>query len=155
MAGSLPFLLVVLTASAALALAGCQENPVSPTSPNETGEGSHSESGTEPSSGSSGEPGESGTQYGLADTAKETRAGVDLTIRYDATSRGFVGTVQNTTTQTAQLVRVEIHLSNGVELGPTPPADLAAGTSRPVTLSAAGQQFNRWSVHIELGQGEQ
>ena len=64
------------------------------------------------------------------------------------TSRGrprlkmrFSGTVRNTTSQTVRDVRVEIHLSNGVELGPTPRVDLSAGETRPVELDARDQAW--------------
>ncbi len=76
------------------------------------------------------------------------------------TSRGrprlkmrFSGTVRNTTSQTVRDVRVEIHLSNGVELGPTPRVDLSAGETRPVELDARDQTFDWWAVHVELGSG--
>ena len=51
---------------------------------------------TEPSEGG-GEPGESGTRYNLNDTARESRAGVDLVMSYDTASETFRGTVTNTT----------------------------------------------------------
>ena len=57
------------------------------------------------------------------------------------------------TTATVTQVRVEIDLSNGVELRPTPRVDLAAGQSMPVELDASGQTFTSWSVHVELGSG--
>ncbi len=116
---------------AVLALAACNGSPTSPT----------------------GEPGESGTQYGLTDTARESRSGVDLVMTYDQPNQRFNGTVTNTTSATVAAVRVEVHLSNGVELGPTPRVDLAAGQVESVTLDASGQTFTRWSVHVELGSG--
>ena len=103
--------------------------------------------------GGGGEDGESGTQYSLTDTAEETRDGVRLTMSYDAPAETFRGEVVNTTSATVTQVRVEIHLSNGVELGPTPRVDLAAGESMPVELDASGQTFTSWSVHVELGSG--
>lgn len=66
-----------------------------------------------PGEGQRGEPGESGTQYRKSAIAVETREGVVLTIAYD-------GNVRNTNSQTVQHVRVEVYLSNGVELGPNP-----------------------------------
>ena len=101
-----------------------------------------------------GEPGESGTQYRQSQTATEIREGVELTIAYDSTSAAFVGTVRNTNNRTVQHVRVEVHLSNGVELGPTPRVNLAAGETRSVHLSARSQSFAGFSVHVELGLGE-
>jgi len=88
--------------------------------------------------GSGGEPGESGTRYSLTDTAVETRGGVRLTMSYDVVAETFRGEVVNTTSATVTQVRVEIHLSNGVELGPTPRVELATGESRPVELDASG-----------------
>jgi len=97
------------------------------------------------------EPGESGVRWNADQTATDTRRGVDLVISYDASGRPFNGTVTNTTGATVTDVRVEIHLSNGTELGPTPRVDLAAGAKQSVTLDAAGQNFDWYSVHVELG----
>ena len=119
----------------------------SPSGPSEIGEGAHSESG--PESGS--EPGESGMQYGLTDTARESRSGVDLVMRYNAGQARFTGTVTNTTNGTVSNVRVEIHLSNGIELGPTPRVNLGPGQVHEVELDAGGRSFTSWSVHVELG----
>ena len=136
---------LALAATAALffSFAAACENPLRPS---EVGERNHSESG-------STEPGESGTQYGLTDTARESRSGVDLVMQYEAGQQRFTGTVTNTTSAAVSNVRVEIHLSNGVELGPTPRVTLAAGQVHEVELDARGQSFTRWSVHVELGSG--
>ena len=76
-----------------------------------------------------------------------------LVITYDSMADAFVGTVRNTN-RTVQHVRVEVHLSNGVELGPTPGVNLAAGETQAVHLSAGSQSFTGFSVHVELGLGE-
>ncbi len=99
------------------------------------------------------EPGESGTQYQLSETARESRAGVDLVLRYDQPNETFTGTLTNTTGAAVSDVRVEIHLSNGVELGPTPRIVIGAGETSPVELDARGQSFTAFSVHIEIGPG--
>ena len=52
---------------------------------------------------------------------------------------------------TVSNVRVEVHLSNGVKLGPTPRTNLAPGQMHTVELGASGQSFTAWSVHVELG----
>ena len=99
--------------------------------PEEQGEpesGSEAASGTE--SGTGSEPGESGTQYGLSETARQSRSGVNLVIGYDAEAQSFTGTVTNTTTALVSLVRVEVHLSNGIELGPTPKCESDAGPDK-------------------------
>ena len=82
------------------------------------------------------------------------RGGVDLVIRYDRAEQAFVGTVHDTTAEPIADVRVEVHLSSGVELGPTPRRDLAPGATGTVRLDAPGQMFDRWSVHVEIGQSE-
>ena len=60
------------------------------------------------------------------------RGGARLVLSYDAPSNSFRSTVENTTNNVLTRVRIEVHLSNGTELGPTPPIDLApGGGSRP------------------------
>ncbi|MDE2981699.1 MAG: hypothetical protein OXU74_10940 [Gemmatimonadota bacterium] len=100
------------------------------------------------------EAGESGTRWDIMETATETRSGVTLVVSYNSATQSFEGTVRNTTDATVTDVRVEIHLSNGTELGPTPRVALNAQETRPVTLDARGQNFDWYSVHVELGGGE-
>ena len=94
---------------------------------------------------------ESGTRLALDATYDEVRNGARLILRYDQAAQAFIGTVENTTNATLQQVRVEVHLSNGVELGPTTPRDLAAGATMEVRLDAKGQSFTDWSPHVEVG----
>ena len=112
----------------------------------ETESGEHSE-GAESSEG--GE--ESGTQFTLSETFDEVRAGARLILSYDSTSNAFTGTVENTTDTTLTRVRVEVHLSNGIELGPTSPIDLAPGQIHNIDLPASSQPFKSWSAHPEVG----
>ncbi len=107
----------------------------------------HSGEGAE--SSDSGE--ESGTQLSRGQTFDQVRAGVRLIVSYDAASKTFTGTAANTTSSLLDQVRIEIHLSNGVELGPTTPVDLAAGQTVPVTLPASAAPFQTWSAHAEVG----
>ena len=107
------------------------------------------ESGEGPESGEGGE--ESGAQYMPGDTYDEVRAGARLVLSYDSAANTFTGTVENTTWATLSRVRVEVHLSNGTELGPTTPVDLAPGQSVGVTLPATSQPFTSWSAHPEVG----
>lgn len=106
------------------------------------GEDQHSEEGEE-----------SGTEYGLNETFDEVRYGARLILTYDAESNSFVGTVENTTEETLSGVRVEVHLSIGVELGPTNTVDLAPGEKRDVKLTAISRGFDKWSAHPEVGGG--
>ena len=134
---AVPVVAALLLASLALACSG------SPTEPSEA-------HGPE---GMGGESGESGTRYAVGDEARELRGGVELIMRFDQGTERFTGTTRNTTSQTVRDVRVEIHLSNGVELGPTPRVDLSAGETRPVELDARGQAFDWWTLHVEVGSG--
>ena len=51
-------------------------------------------------------------------------------------------------------VRVEVHLPNGKELGPTKPGDLKPGEKREVTLKPESKDFDGWSAHPEVGNEE-
>ena len=122
-------------------------------------EGGSGEGGNEHGAGGERGGGENGSEGGeeggrmlaLDETFDEVRKGARLILRYDAGAGAFIGTVENTTSATLEQVRVEVHLSNGVELGPTTPQDLAAGATHPVTLDAAGQTFTGWVPHAEVG----
>ena len=104
---------------------------------------SHSENGEE-----------SGAELALNETYDRGRNGARLILTYDAQDNSFKGTVENTTNETLKQVRVEVHLSNGKELGPTPAADLAPGEKRDVQLIATSTDFERWTAHPEVGEGE-
>ncbi len=97
---------------------------------------------------------ESGTELALDETYDKVRNGARLILNYDAESNSFKGTVENTADETLKQVRVEVHLSNGKELGPTPSADLAPGEKRDVELTATSIGFDGWSAHPEVGSGE-
>lgn len=75
-------------------------------------------------------------------------------MSYDAASNSFKGTVENTTSGALDRVRVEVHLSNGAELGPTMPVDMAAGAMMEVELPATASSFTGWTAHAEVGGGE-
>ena len=95
---------------------------------------------------------ESSVQLALTDTYDQTRNGARLILNYDQSTHSFKGTVQNVTNQTLTRVRVEVHQSNGIELGPTTPTDLPPGATLNVELIAEGT-FNRWVAHPEVGSG--
>ena len=117
----------------------------------ESGQGGE-ESGEHSRGSESGEGGEeSGTQFALGDTFDEVRSGARLVLSYDSTANAFKGTVNNTTGNTLSRVRVEVHLSNGIELGPTTPVDLDPGQVVDITLPASSQPFTSWSAHPEVG----
>jgi len=96
---------------------------------------------------------EEGTPLGLDETYDAVRNGVRLILTYDDTSSSFLGTVENVVDQTVFSVRVEVHLSNGTELGPTPRTDLEPGEMVDVNLSAEGESFDWWTAHAETSGG--
>jgi len=109
-------------------------------SPTEAGERGHDESGEE-----------SNVSLTKTDVFDQTRGGARLILRWNEAEQAFVGTAENVTSSVIRRVRVEVHLSNGTELGPTTPTDLTAGESISVRLDARGQVFDRWSAHAEVG----
>ncbi len=96
---------------------------------------------------------ESGNALTLSKTYDVVRKGVRLIMNYDKKSNSFKGIVENTTGNTLTQVRVEVHLSNGTELGPTTSVDLAPGEKVEVTLPATSQAFDGWTPHAEVGTG--
>ncbi|MHC4273000.1 MAG: hypothetical protein ACYTE6_00890 [Planctomycetota bacterium] len=115
------------------------------------GYGEHDRGGGE-HGGESGE--ESDTELALDERYDAVRNGVRLILAYSADSNSFMGTVENTTDRTLRRVRVEVHLSNGIELGPTTPVDLGPGARRAVGLAATDEAFDGWTAHPEVGSGE-
>ena len=116
------------------------------------GDGGGEQGGSESDGDTGGE--ESGVLLAKSDTYDHTRAGARLILSYDADADAFVGTVENTTTETLSQTRIEVHLSSGVELGPTTPRDLPPGGISQITLSAGGEEFEAWNAHPEVGRDE-
>ena len=97
---------------------------------------------------------ESGTELTLNETYDKIRNGARLILTYDERNNSFKGSVENTTDEILKQVRVEVHLSNGKELGPTTPIDLAPGVKSDVLLTATSKDFDGWTAHAEVGEGE-
>ncbi len=106
-----------------------------------------------------GEGGEEGGAY-LAKLTRQDEVfanGARLVLQFNPNTQVFAGSVTNTTTTTLSQVRVEIHLDNGTELGPTKRVDVGPGQTIPVELGTFGEEFSSWISHpeagIELGHG--
>ncbi|MBT3384502.1 MAG: hypothetical protein HN778_10695 [Prolixibacteraceae bacterium] len=104
--------------------------------------------------GGEGEGEEDGTQFSLSDKYDEVRNGARLILSFDKASNSFKGTVENTTEKELDRVRVEVHLSNGIELGPTTAKNLKSGEKMDVTLKGSEKEFKSWSAHAEVGNEE-
>ena len=120
-------------------------------SPGEHGPGG--ERGVRGESGASGSEEASGAILALNETFDAVRGGARLTLNYDTSTNAFVGLVENTTKNVLSQVRVEVHLSNGTELGPTAPVDMAPGQVMMVKLPATPESFTGWIAHAEVGGG--
>lgn len=92
---------------------------------------------------------ESGLYIGKDVTWDATRRGARLVLSFDAAKDAFVGTVENTASQTLCAVRVEVHLAGGSELGPTARRDLGPGESMTIELPTGGETFTSWTAHPE------
>ncbi len=102
-----------------------------------------------------GADGEEGSAHMLApdEIFDMIRSGTRLILSYDAPSNSFKGTVENTTNSVLNGVRIEVHLSNGTELGPTTPTSIAPGEVLAITLPATQASFIGWVAHAEVGGG--
>ena len=76
--------------------------------------------------------------------------GIRLILTHDPKNNTFNGFVENTTNGTLKGVRVEVHLSNGVVLGPTPAVDLVPGERKDINISAKNYFFENWIAHLEI-----
>ena len=121
-----------------------------------SGEGAGGEGSGGEGSESGASAGEEGSRANLApdETFDAVRAGARLVLNYDTASNSFIGTVENTTNSVLTRVRIEVHLSNGTELGPTTPMDMAPGAVVTVVLPSTQEPFTGWIAHAEVGGGE-
>ena len=120
-------------------------------------EGEETESGGEDGSehnSSDEESGETANALAPDETFDHIRSGIRLIMKYDTTSNSFEGTAENTTGNTVHRVRVEVHLSGGIELGPTIPRDVAPGETIIIELPSTSASFDSWVTHAEFGSGD-
>ena len=103
--------------------------------------------------GAGGEEGSGANALALDATFDAARGGARLILKYDTPSNSFKGTVENTTNGVLNRVRIEVHLSNGTELGPTTPTDMAPGEVLAINLPATPASFTGWTAHAEVGAG--
>jgi hypothetical protein len=97
---------------------------------------------------------ESGKTLGLDEIYDQVHDGVRLILAYNRASTSFIGTVENTTDKTIRSIRVEVHLSNGTELGPTERMNLVPGGKAGIKLEAIAHVFTWWKAHAEIGSRE-
>ncbi len=103
--------------------------------------------------GGRGEAGEEGGAYlpKMTNQNELFANGARLVLQFNPNTQVFVGSVTNTTANALSQVRVEVHLDNGTELGPTKRTDVQPGRTIPVELGAFGNEFTSWISHPEAG----
>ena len=79
---------------------------------------------------------ETATQYLKANGYDLTRSGARLILHYDPVTQSYTGTAENTTVMPLRQGRVEVHLSNGVDLGSTQSRNFVPGQRVNVSLPA-------------------
>jgi len=137
----------------AILLTGCNSKAKSGESEEvtqlETAKGAH-----ERDAHGEGEGEEEGIMLGLKDVYDMEKKGTHLVLKYDEEAKAFLGTVENVSNEILSRVRVEVHLSNGTELGPTTQVELKPGEKREVMLDTESADFETWSTHVEVGDSE-
>ena len=123
---------------------------------NEGGSGNEGAGGEGPGGESGGEGSESGSEEGSGaiqlapdETFDMVRGGARLVLSYDVASNSFRGTVRTRPIMSLTGSGSKVHLSNGTELGPTTPVDLAPGQTLPITLASTQASFTGWVAHAE------
>jgi hypothetical protein len=116
------------------------------------GRDEHGDEGERGHEGGEEEGEESGVYIGAGETWDVTRRGARLLLSFDQSEGAFVGTVENTTPDRLCAVRVEVHLGDGPELGPTERTNLAPGVSLSVRLGAEDASFETWTAHPEMSE---
>ena len=116
----------------------------------ERGEGGHAESTEAAGHEGEGEGEESGVYIGADETWDAVRRGARLILAFDAESNAFIGTVENISDAPLCGVRVEVHLLDGPELGPTVRTDLRKGEPADLRLPTEGHAFTSWTAHPEM-----
>ena len=92
---------------------------------------------------------ESGVYIARTASWSETQGDAWLQLSFNSASNSFAGRVSNTGNEPLCDVRIEVHLSTGVELGPTEPTEVPYGGSINVTVPTGGEEFATWTAHHE------
>jgi hypothetical protein len=93
--------------------------------------------------------------YGLDEIHDQIYDGVRLILAYHRASFSFIGSIENVTDNAIKKVRVKVHLSTGVKLGPTEPKDLDQGEKSGIKIEATGYVIEWWKPQLESRSGSQ
>lgn len=90
---------------------------------------------------------ESRIEYAQNERYDVVRNGARLILDYDTKSDSFIGTIENTTDKILERVQVDVHLSDGTDLGPTTSTNLSPGEKKGVQLMTTSKNFKGWIAH--------
>ncbi len=93
---------------------------------------------------------ELGDQLKVNENYEQEIDGLHVIVSYHAPTSSFIGFIENTTNKIISNIRIEIYLSNAVELGPTRPGSLQPGEMKNISLLVHNQGFSEWSVVVEF-----
>lgn len=85
--------------------------------------------------------------YALNESYEVVRNGARLNLAYDTKRDSFIGTIENITDKTLERVQVDVHLSNGTDLGPTTFTNLSPGEKKDIELMTTSKNFEGWIAH--------
>ena len=102
----------------------------------------------------SGEGEEKGIEYSIDQSCEVIQNGCYLYLSFDKDKNEFIGYAKNLSDRTLTGVRLEIHLDNGIELGPTRRVTLAPEAVVNLSLKGSSRKFSKWTAHLEVGSSE-
>ncbi len=84
------------------------------------------------------------------DVYDDTISGVHVMVKYMLDDKYFYGSLENVGDELVKGIKVGMHLSNGMDLGPTHGLDLVPGKAGSVVIDADIKEWEKWAVYVEL-----
>jgi hypothetical protein len=87
-----------------------------------------------------------------ADVINDTINGIHFICKYDTDNKYFSGSLKNTTNELIEGVKVQIYLSNGMSLNPSPTTNLNPEAEYESTfmVDADVKEWDKWDAQIEF-----
>lgn len=89
------------------------------------------------------------------DVYDDTINGVHVIFKYMGDDdKYFFGSRMNLTDETIEGFQIGVHLSNGMDLGPTPVGDLLPGQEGSMMIDAEVAEWEKWAANVEFVKAE-
>lgn len=88
------------------------------------------------------------------DVYDDTISGVHVMVKYMLDDKYFYGSLENVGDEHVVGLKLGMHLSNGMDLGPSHGADLEPGKAGSVVIDADIKEWEKWAVYVEIGDAE-